>query len=151
MVVDTQVDRLKVSDGSITTVSPMQQPRAWAAAVVCEECIFVFGGCDRRFNPLSSSETYDPMADRQVVGDTQFSLFSCYPFVLQWYIHLKIHFRWTQLPDMPTPRLAAAAVHLPGLGILVVSGVGESDRPLRTTKLQETRDSVDGNEGRWPQ
>ena len=101
----------------------MRQPRAQAAVVVCEERIFVFGGFDGRFVRLSSCETYEPKADRQVAFSEQRN------------IHLEIYFRWTQLSDMPTPRRHAAAVHLPGIGVLVVGGLGDSDEDSRTAEL----------------
>ena len=68
-----RVDRLDVNGGAVTTLCSMRQPRRWAAAIVYEECIFVFGGegSGRRKWRLASCEKYDPVADKQVAGITQ--------------------------------------------------------------------------------
>ena len=54
--------------------------------------------------------------------------------------------RWTRLPAMPTARWACAAVDVPGVGVLVVGGVGRSGEVLKTAELLEVRES---SVGRW--
>lgn len=82
------VDRLKISDGTVNTVSFLRQPRAWATVVVCEEYIIVFGGTDRE-QLLSSSETYHPNTDRHAANDTQNVFFIYHLSELRSYIDIE--------------------------------------------------------------
>ena len=47
---------------------------------------------------------------------------------------------------MPTVRVACAAVDVPGVGVLVVGGVGKSGEYLKTAELLEAREA---GVGRW--
>ena len=60
-----EVDRVNVSDGTNASLSPMRQPRFDAAAVASDGRILVFGGVSGGA-VLSSCESYEPTADRQV-------------------------------------------------------------------------------------
>ena len=54
---------MNVSDGRVTTVSPMISPRSSFSVAVTDDYILVFGGyCGN--NVLSSCEKYDPIAER---------------------------------------------------------------------------------------
>ena len=58
-----------MSDGKVTSLSPIGQPRFEAAAVASGGRILVFGGVAARVGTvLSSSERYDPGTDMQVAS-----------------------------------------------------------------------------------
>ena len=82
-----QVDRVNVSDGTIARLSPMRQPRYGAAAVASDGRILVFGGYCKG-ERLSSCESYEPTADRQVARHTPILLpFHLPPLALRFFTH----------------------------------------------------------------
>uniref|UniRef100_A0A5K3G3K4 Uncharacterized protein n=1 Tax=Mesocestoides corti TaxID=53468 RepID=A0A5K3G3K4_MESCO len=71
----------------------MVQARWECSAAVNGQHIFVFGGFEQGSGALASCEIFDPATNR-----------------------------WTPLPAMPTPRFDSGAVHVPGVGFVVVGG-----------------------------
>ena len=60
--VEVQVDKVNLSDGRVSSVSPMSFPRYAFSAVVSAGCILVFGG----YNARSWCEIIDPTRDKWV-------------------------------------------------------------------------------------
>ena len=63
----SRVQRVNLSDGSVTDVARMRYPRSDFSAVTNGESIFVFGGIDGRIGGIALSEKYDPIKDRFVI------------------------------------------------------------------------------------
>ena len=55
---------------------------------------------------------------------------------------------WTTLPDLPTERKSSAAVHIPGLGDLVVGGCNNT-RSLSNAELLKTKRIGEGTVIYW--
>ena len=55
---------------------------------------------------------------------------------------------WTMLPDLPTKRKSSAAVHIPGLGDLVIGGCN-STRILSNAELLKTKKVGEGTVFYW--
>ena len=55
---------------------------------------------------------------------------------------------WTALPDLPTERKSSAAVHIPGLGDLVIGGCN-STRILSNAELLKTKKVGEGTVFYW--
>uniref|UniRef100_A0A5K3FWA3 Uncharacterized protein n=1 Tax=Mesocestoides corti TaxID=53468 RepID=A0A5K3FWA3_MESCO len=74
-------------------VAAMTQARWKCSAAANGQHLFVFGGFEKGSGALTSCEKFDPATNR-----------------------------WTPLPAMPTPRFDSGAVHVPGVGFVVVGG-----------------------------
>ena len=71
---ERQIESLSLSDGYLTSLSPMNNPRIRPGVVACDDCIRVFGGYDDEQN-LSSCEQYDIAANTYAKHNIALTMF----------------------------------------------------------------------------
>nr|CDS34244.2 kelch protein 18 [Hymenolepis microstoma] len=118
------VERINLLNGEVAALKPMTVERCDHSAVVQNQAILVFGGYSlQRGQILDSCEEFTPATNT-----------------------------WKKLPQMPTPRYATAAAHIPGVGEIVVGGIAKTEDDssvVDNAEIYLTNSSPLGYAGSW--